>query len=376
MDIDDKQPAPDQDEEISIDKLGSSITTQTLKYWEDFLAWLFKYPSLCYYLLAPSNIQTIKNSYTNLQDFSKNFMRYSSEKGLICKVTSDPKDLEITNRLLIDVFENVKNPLVCELITAEIIAKILAYRNLHKDDQVYIPTLNELGQTELKKYTVDKVFDLWNKVSAFGLRGESSAPILIFRGTDLSLTTEGGRASMISDFDPIGPGKTLFDHAESNILEWLQEMCQNTKKARLVGHSLGGAFVTYALLSTSKYISNKAHEISYAFNYPGVSLELSSKWDLIPEESRPNFKGFISRGDVISKLGFLFGDIYELSINNRLSPILAHELLHFAQPSCYIQEVDVVKENLSSSRKNYSTIQKHTSSMIYHIGLKYLFPHQ
>ena len=303
-------------------------------------------------------------------------MRYSSDHGIICRVTYEPKDLDITRNLFQDVYENVSNPLTCELITAEIICKILAYRDLKKKDVISIPTLSAEGMIEIEPYVVDKVFDLWNKVNAFGLRCDNAAPILIFRGTDLSLTTEGGRASLISDLDPEGPGKTLFDYAKSNIQEWLRSMCEGGRKARLLGHSLGGVFVTYALLDDGEFVSKEPHEVSYAFNFPGVSEELCERWALIAKDKRPNFTGFISRGDVISKFGYLFGDIYELSINNRLSPILAHELLHFAQPHCYIQKVDIEKENLSESRKNYTKIQKHASSMIYSMGLKHLFPHQ
>ena len=41
-----------EDEEVSIEQLGPSITAQTLRYWEDFLACLFKYPSLCYFFVS------------------------------------------------------------------------------------------------------------------------------------------------------------------------------------------------------------------------------------------------------------------------------------------------------------------------------------
>ena len=97
------------------------------------------------------------------------------------------------------------------------------------------------------------------------------------------------------------------------------------------------------------------------------------KWNNI--ESQPRFRGYITRGDVISKLGMLFGDIYELSLNKPLSPVRAHEQIIFSEPLCFLNKVNIEEENCCSSRQFYSEIQKQTSSLIYKLGLKYFFPH-
>ncbi|NGX51399.1 MAG: hypothetical protein K1060chlam2_01265 [Chlamydiae bacterium] len=348
-----------------------SLSAQTFKYWEIFLSWLFKYPSRCYELKQRMRSNVLENPSEEFYQFAKSYRKRSASKGIICRVTSHYKDIERVSALLHLIYSTIPNPELCELAACEVMAKVMAYRNLKEEHTIPFPIMGRDGCMQMSLYSVDRVFDLWSKVRAFGLvcvEGDG-APLLLYRGTDFSFLTEGGRASIISDLDPKGPGRTLFEQAEKPLKEWLG---RQRKKTRVIGHSLGGVILAYTLLHESEFISQERHETSFAFNFPGVRKDLVDKWD--QKSEKPRFRGYICRGDVISKFGMLFGEIYEVSLKKPLSPVRAHEQLLFAEPHCTLREVDLKEENRSSSRQFYSRLQEQTSSMIYEFGLKFLFP--
>ncbi len=353
-----------------------SFSKNTFQYWEIFLSFLFKYPSRCYELKKKKKEQVLKHSCLDLHQFGNTYRAHSASKGIICQATSKKEDIQKTAQVLSLISEKIEDPLFADLITAEILAKVLAYRNLSRDDHIPIPTLEANGKIEKTFYTVDKVFNLWNKVRAFGLVSsqKGKAPILLFRGTDFSLSSEEGRASIISDLDPKGPGRSLFETAEKNLCRWLKTISLEKGRVRAIGHSLGGVILSYTLLNTPHFMSNQPHEFSYAFNFPGVSKSLVQKWEVLPTCERPNYRGIICRGDVISKFGQLFGNVFEVSLNQPLSPMRAHEFPIFTQPLCYLFEIDLHEENQSDSRQFYSKLHKQTASLIYEFGLKFLFP--
>lgn len=356
---------------------NASFSAQTFRYWEVFLSWLFKYPSRCYELSRLKECRTFENPSEGLYQLGQTYRARSASKGIICRVTNKKRHLDEACHILRLVYEEIQSPELCDLATAEVLAKVVAYRELKKGDKIPIPLLGADHCMQMSYYVVDKVFDLWNKVRAFGLvnvGSERKAPIILFRGTDFSITSEGGRASIISDLDPKGPGRSLFEMAEKHLASWLKVTTKEKGPARLIGHSLGGVIVAYTLLHEHEYISKESHETSYAFNSPGVSQDLINKWETLASEEKPHYKGFVCRGDVVSKFGQLFGKVFEISLKKPLSPVRAHELLLFAEPLCYLHEVDLGEENHSSSRQFYSKLQQQTSSMIYEFGLKFLFP--
>lgn len=347
------------------------------QYWDKFLSFLFKYSTRCYCRKGPLEIEKFRNQCKDLKYFSDHFGRFSTSKTLIGKVTKDQSDVDITCHLLDLVYRNIKNPRSCELVTAEILSKVLAYRNLQENTSIFIPTIDEEQNIHLVEYAVDTVFDLWKQHFAFGLYPKSSSfahPILLFRGTDFSLLSEGGRASIISDLDPDGPGRRLYDNSRSGIRQWLSQIASTGKKARVMGHSLGGALALYTLIYESEHLSTDSFAPSYAFNPPGISEEAVAEYNQISKKNLPEFHTFVSRGDIISKFGILCGKAFEMFTNKPLSPVLAHEQLIFSQPVSYLAEIDNEKENAASSRKYYSGIQRQTTSFTFKFGLKYLFP--
>lgn len=357
---------------VTVDQ-DTSLSAQTFKYWEIFLSWLFKYPSRCYELKRDEAPLLYENPSEELFRFGKTYRLRFASKGIICRVTPSFKDIEKVVEVLKDIYDTIDNPLLSEWATSEVLAKVMAYRNLKEGYKIPLPIVGEDGRMEMTTYVVDRVFDLWNKIRAFGLirfDGGKSSPIILFRGTDFSIMREGGRASMISDLDPQGPGWSLFQQGQTVLRAWFKKVGGGV---RVIGHSLGGAVGAYTLIHEKKWISQKPHELSYLFNSPGISEEFLKKWNQI--EEKPPLRGFICRGDLVSKFGKLFGDVYELSLEKPLSPMRAHEMLFFSERRIYLHQVNLKGENLSSSRQFYSKILGQTSSIIYKFGLKFLFPH-
>lgn len=348
------------------------------KYWDKILSYLFKYSTRCYYRKGPLEMEKLKNPCLDLKYFSDNFGRFSTSRTLIGRVTLDLADVDVCRHLLKLAYKRIKKPRVCELASFEILAKVMAYRNLKENDVIKIGVLNSHGKLKVAEYLVDTVFDLWKSHVAFGLYPKSDHnelnPILLYRGTDFSLLSEGGRASIISDLDPDGPGRRLYYNSRSSIRQWLTQMANTGKKARVVGHSLGGVLALYTLVFEYELLAEEPNATSYAFNPPGLSEDLLEEWAMVPNDEKPPFITFVTRGDIISKFGNLLGNIYEAFTNKPLSPVVAHEQLVFSQPISYIVKIDGEKENFTSSRKYYSNIQKQTTSMAFRFGLKYLFP--
>jgi len=342
--------------------------------WERMLALIFNYPSRCFVKLEDGELKEIVNPCSELKYFSDHFGVYSLSKTMIGKVTSDKADIDIANHLLKAIHTKIKDPFHADAATAEVLCKVIAYRPLAEGDVLNVPIPNDEGEMELVAYSADAPLPLWKKVCAFGLRAKGYPPLLLFRGTEFTVRSEGGRASILSDLDPKGPGHALFIHSRPQIQEWLEKATREGHMARVFGHSLGGALASYTAIYEFSYISTNKLHTSYAFNPPGVDSGLLATWELIPEKKRPEFVTYVTRGDLISKFGELFGAVYELSSPNALSPVIAHETLLFSQPVCYIHRVDTHEENKSESRLYYSNLQKKTTSFAYQFGLKHLLP--
>ena len=347
------------------------------QYWDKLLAFLFSYPSRCFVRKTPLEIEKFKNPNPNLKYFSDNFGRFSTSKSLIGVVSLESGDVIVSQHLLKIIYETLKASRIVELCTIEIISKVLAYRHLQENMKIWIPIVVSDEKVEYVEFVVDTIFDLWHKHTAFGLRPtcvSHISPILLFRGTDFSLNRQGGRASILSDLDPDGPGRRLYLSCRSSLRHWLLQMSHLGEKTRVLGHSLGGVLATYAAVYEHDLLSKNPLQASYSFNAPGFTEDLYKEWEDLAKEDRPSFYSFVTRGDIVSKFGKVFGDTYELFTSRPLSPMISHEQLIFSQPLSYMCKIDVEKENLSASRNYYSTIQKQTTSWAYRFGLRFLFP--
>jgi len=283
-----------------------------------------------------------------LQLFVKNYGYFSPTHPLVAKVTEESQDIALTEAFLVLIHTYMSNPEEHRLATAEVLTKVLAYRDLKEEQEVSIPLMIEDQHSELVPYVVDKVFDLWHGMPAYGLIPKQqgrAAPLLLFRGTDLTLSTERGWASVFSDLNTAGPGYVVFKNAQKEIHLWLEKAARGGQKAQVMGFSLGGVLAMYTALYEQEYINAQKKFYSLAFNPPGVSRKTFEKFSQASRIKRIPLQMFITRGDLVSKIGFLVGDVREFSVKRFLRPIAAHTILMCAQPLYFLSVVDVDKEN-------------------------------
>ena len=312
---------------------------KALRGLDQFLNWSI--PSERSYHLSDSAEEvTYDNDVPAIVEFSSQYGYFSAYRPLVATATSDLHDIELVHDLLECVNRKIANLEQKQLMTAEIMTKVLAYRDLKIGDTFNLC----LGDTP-KKYVVDIVFNLWHGMPAFGLIPQdnvAAAPILLFRGTDPSLDSQRGWASLISDLDIAGPGYKAFQKAKKELQSWLKKVTTSGRKAKVMGFSLGGALAAYTYLFENDLMSD---EPSYAFNAPGLSIKLLEQWNELP--SSVAFRSYVTLGDMVSKVGRLFGTVYELRIDKDLLPLEAHTQLMLAQPITTQATVDVIEENRS-----------------------------
>lgn len=293
----------------------------------------------------PWKQQRINNNCDEIISFNRNFGLEAPHKRLVAKV-SDPfeclEDIEITCDLLETINASFRDENERLLVTGEILTKVLAYRDLRIGQNINIPVVDKHGQYIISTYEVDQVFNLWNGMPAFGLvpkdRG-SVAPILLFRGTDLSLSSKRSLSSILADLDISGPGHSTYLHARPYIRKWLEDVSRYGEKTRVMGFSLGGAFASYTLIYEHDLVTRDKSNPSIAFNTPGVTKKLYNKWQSFSSDYRPPFVTFQTKHDAICKVGHLIGDIYKLSTETQLPSITAHVILISGQPSYYLRAI-------------------------------------
>lgn len=326
-------------------KLGE-VRAKAIKGWDKLLTWAFLPKNRPYTLQEPLSQVVYTTHSETLTDFIRNYGYFSIYHPLVGIVTESDQDVEITQCLLQTVQNEIADPDQLQFTIDEILGKVLAYRTLKKGMKISIPISKDLIQT----YVVDITIDLWRGMPAYGLipeTGGKAPPLLLFRGTDLDLSSEKGWASVLSDLDTTGPGHKTFLRAQNEIHDWLVKANQTMGPARVVGFSLGGVFVLYTLIYEYELVNKQIP--STALNPPGLTLELLDKWKKIPEEKKPPQRTYVNQGDYVSQIGFFFGNVQEVSVEKPMDVIEAHVTLVSALPLYKITAVDVAGEN--DSRK-------------------------
>lgn len=280
--------------------------------------------------------------------FNENYGYFSVYHPIVGMVTEEKEDIEVTNCLLQSIFAEIKNKDQCLFSADEVLAKVMAYRALETGMKVFVPTQDKMGNILLETYKVDKIIDLWHGMPAFGLIPEKKSlpSILLFRGTDLSFTSEKGWASILSDLDITGPGLKTFLHAQSEIKVWLEKMVQKGTPARAIGFSLGGSFVFYTMIYFSDLLNQNTLFPSKAFNPPGMKQILVTYWGNIIK--KPPHVTYVNQGDFISKIGFLLPNVWEISLKQPMEVIQSHVTLVSMQPFYLMRGVNVASELLSA----------------------------
>jgi hypothetical protein len=316
-----------------------------------------------YQPVYPVKLETYEIQCIEFQNFIAQHGHYSTYKPLIGIVSEFQEDIVVVNQLLIRIQENVKNMAHMQLMADEVLAKVMAYRNLKVGQKIPVPVAISSNKSKIVMYKVDKVFNLSGGMPAFGLVPHTTAkapPILLFRGTDLSFSLKG-YSSILADLDLNGPGLSVFYRAEDELQDWLEKVSYSHSKARVLGYSLGGSFVQYACINESEFICKDERFPSVAFNQPGVSEELVLKWHRLKTEEKPSFKGYVTEGDVVSTVGKLIGDVKELTLDHLLEPLTAHVTLMSIQHRLYAYSLDVTLKNELDYSAQDPQLKKETS---------------
>lgn len=279
-------------------------------------------------LSHPWKNETLLFGIDQFATFSKEHDFFSKDP-IIGKVSSKKEDIEATNRLLRQIHNKVKDPKKRILAVGEVLAKVVAYRDFKEKDVVAVPITTSNGQNIVINYTVDKVFDIWAGMPAFGLvpstYKDEAAPILLFRGTDTYSKSKRSWASVLSDLDLDGPGYTAFLKSKEIFRKWMDELGSSySHKTRVIGYSLGGAFAQYTAIFESDLLTSDPFQPSITFNAPGVNSKVLKKWDLIDKAKKPLIVNFRTKYDLVSKYGNLIGYTYKLVSNNKISILHAH----------------------------------------------------
>lgn len=303
----------------------SNVRTWSLSKLDSLLGICFPYQRRSY--KTQEEIKTY-TSPLGLQKFAKEH-GYFSHAPLLSLVSSGKKDLKVVQEVLENTIEVDSSWL--DFCVAEILCKALTYRDIALNHKIKIPIRNLQNQIILETFVLDRIFNLWQQMPAFGWipKNPHISSLLIFRGTDCSFSTRRGLASLLSDLDLSGPGFRVFRKARLQIQEWLVQVHQKTNAARVMGCSLGGAL---AGLTFIEYYDLLSKEPSIAFHPPGIFKQAKKSWNQIGKEIKQSFITYVAQGDFVSKVGSLIGNRYILSIDVQLKPLAAHTLLFSGQP--------------------------------------------
>ncbi|MEN9343989.1 MAG: hypothetical protein RLZZ453_776 [Chlamydiota bacterium] len=293
---------------------------QALRHADFLLYWSLPMPSY-----NPSEQESFSIQWPELEEFSLNHNYFSLSSPLIGQVSSSPLDLALVEQLLSSATSLKTSPTTFDIALTEILTKVLAYRDLPLGKTLLIPRHTPSGII-LETYTVDRIFNLWKGMPAFGLIPSSpnTPSLLLFRGTDFSLLTTRGLASIMSDLDPKGPGLRAFLHARSEIKAWLSSVHSQNKSARALGFSLGGSLATYTFIYFNPLLSDTP---SIALCPPGLSPRIIKAFYTLPTSRQSLLHTYINAGDPISQIGKLPNPVYVLSTKDPLRPLTAHTSL-------------------------------------------------
>ena len=312
------------------------MRVKSLENLNQLLEWSATEKDKTYPLVQPLQEKTIAESIPEVKEFAEKYGYFSLKRPLVGKVTADITDQELVCCLLKSLYEKGSQGEYFEIAVAEILTKALAYRDLKVGQKINIP-LEISGEIYYEPFVVDKVINIWHGMPAIGLIPERDGPasILLFRGTDFSFTSERGWASLLSDLDIAGPGLNAFKHAQGQISSWLKKVMKMGKTARVMGFSLGGALAAYTFIYEN---ANIAKQGSISVCAPGVAGKVIEDWRSLPQKG---FKSYVNAGDLVSKVGKLFGPVYCLSTPQLCKPLTAHTRLICAEPVFSVALVDV-----------------------------------
>jgi hypothetical protein len=324
-------------------KLKNKVRTKAVQNLDDFLNWTIPQQRRTYILNDLEEASVYRIDLSQVHDFIQWHGYFSAHDPLVGRVSKRKGDLSVAQSLLTYLGQEITDPKSRKFAIDEALVKVMAYRDLKIDDSFDVVMEDRDGIPRLMTYRVDHVFNLWHGMPAFGLVAEEEEEaILLFRGTDFSLSSERGWASLVSDVDLAGPGFTAFMHARKEIRSWLQKVACPTTRARVMGFSLGGVLAAYTFLYENEWVSLEG---CIAFNPPGFSERVLQDWNRLSPQQQEAFTVYVNRGDPVSKIGRLFGRAYEVSVNKKVTPLRAHTLFLTAESEFSCIPIHLEREN-------------------------------
>jgi hypothetical protein len=109
-----------------------------------------------------------------------------------------------------------------------------------------------------------------------------------------------------------------------------------------MGFSLGGVLAAYTFIYENQWLSDRG---SISICGPGIRESVLKKWQLLSKERQKGFTTYVNMGDITSKVGKLFGNVFALSAQLKIKPLTAHVTLMSSEPKFSKARVDVQKEN-------------------------------
>lgn len=272
------------------------------------------------------------------EEFLQKHGYFSKEEPLVGRVSGDFSSLQATRSLLNALSHAAFDRRAQSFVIDETLAKVVSYRDWEVGTS--LDWRNPLTGV-IERYRLDCVFDVWHGMPAFGwVAEEGGFPLLLFRGTDFSLNSERGWASLISDLDPAGPGFTAFMKARSELQRWLKQVAQPGIRAKVIGFSLGGALAAYTFLYERAWVSE-----AVIFNPPGCSEAVFQDWEKLSSKERQGLTVYVNRGDPVSKVGRLWGSPYQLAVFPLPKPLRAHTLFLSGERRFICSPIDLIQEN-------------------------------
>ncbi len=277
-------------------------------------------------------------------------------------------DGRILRNLLLSVHEHIQEPWLRTAMTAQILGKAwAALAHIVPGTFLEIPGIDVHQQPVLISYRIDKKFDLWEKIPAFGLIAENreGPPLLIFRGTNVNVSDPDSLPSILSNFHEKGPGWNLFRSSRREIGEWLERSVSlSGKQARVIGYSQGGAVASYCLLFFNTYFGGP--EPSVLLDSPGISEELSGYRS--GSAIKPDVISYIHEGDPIPKIGEeILGEGYLIRTDKRNFPE-SHTVLSLFAPRWEVRRINERREKDSCRRKIFSAIRRFFGKKVYGVA--------
>lgn len=317
----------------------AKLRVNALRNFDQLLSWSTSEKLKTYPLAYPLREERIEEAIPEVTEFAEKYGYFSLMRPIVSHVTANETDVDLICCALKALHDKGAKGNYLEIAMAELVAKALAYRDLKIGQAIRIPVESQ-GEVTYESYSVEKVFNIWHGMPAFGLvpSRQGLAAILLFRGTELSLISSRGWASIMSDLDMAGPGLSAFRHAQGQISAWLLKMKQRGKAAKVMGCSLGGTLAAYTFIYENDLLAEGG---SIGVCPAGVSDEVIESWNQISPERQKGWVAYVYTGDPVSHVGKLFGTVYCLTATRPLKPLTAHTFLMSGEESFSKALVDV-----------------------------------